>query len=145
MYELCRNVSISEDLPLNVNWPAQIPDCDSHSSALLDLFLSPDASICSAVVFCFSGKFWSCCCLSFNWLFFKLKASFHSLYFVLIGMVFLTICLKSVLLLLLVVNSLSEARLELTYTSLIANTRSNLSKNYFFLTVAEQMILKITS
>ena len=28
-----------------------IPDCDSHSPALLDLFLSFDASICSAMVF----------------------------------------------------------------------------------------------
>ena len=30
-----------------VNFPTWIPDCDSHSSALLDLFLSSDASICS--------------------------------------------------------------------------------------------------
>ena len=27
------------------------PDCDSHSPALLDLFLSSDASICSTVAF----------------------------------------------------------------------------------------------
>ena len=32
-----------------VNFPTQIPDCDSHSSALLDFFLSYDASICSAM------------------------------------------------------------------------------------------------
>ena len=30
-----------------VNFPARIPDCDSDSPALLDLFLSSDASICS--------------------------------------------------------------------------------------------------
>ena len=30
-----------------VNFPTWMPDCDSHSSALLDLFLSSDASICS--------------------------------------------------------------------------------------------------
>ena len=30
-----------------VNFPTQIPDCDFHSPALLDLFISSDASICS--------------------------------------------------------------------------------------------------
>ena len=34
-----------------VNFPTRIPDCDSHSPALLDLFLSPDASICSTMAF----------------------------------------------------------------------------------------------
>ena len=34
-----------------VNIPTRIPDCDSHSPALLDLFLSPDASICSTMAF----------------------------------------------------------------------------------------------
>ena len=34
-----------------VNFPTQIPDCDSHSPALLDLFVSFDASICSAMAF----------------------------------------------------------------------------------------------
>ena len=34
-----------------VNFPTQIPDCDSHSPALLDLFISSDASICSTMVF----------------------------------------------------------------------------------------------
>ena len=34
-----------------VNFPTQIPDCDSHSSALLDLFLSSDTSICSTMDF----------------------------------------------------------------------------------------------
>ena len=33
-----------------VNFPTQIPDCDSHSPALLDLFLS-STSICSAMAF----------------------------------------------------------------------------------------------
>ena len=42
--ELCYNFSISNDL----TW---IPDCDSHSPALLDLFLSSDASICSTMAF----------------------------------------------------------------------------------------------
>ena len=34
-----------------VNFPTWIPDCDSHSPALLDLFISSDASICSTMVF----------------------------------------------------------------------------------------------
>ena len=34
-----------------VNFPTQILDCDSHSPALLDLFLSSDASICSTMAF----------------------------------------------------------------------------------------------
>ena len=34
-----------------VNFPTWIPDCDCHSPALLDLFISSDASICSTKVF----------------------------------------------------------------------------------------------
>ena len=34
-----------------VNFPTQIPDCDSYSPALLDFFLSSDASICSTMAF----------------------------------------------------------------------------------------------
>ena len=34
-----------------VNFPTQIPDCDSHSPALLDLFISSEASICSTMPF----------------------------------------------------------------------------------------------
>ena len=49
--ELCYNFSISNDLTQMVNFPTRIPDCDSHSPALLDLFLSSDTSICSAMAF----------------------------------------------------------------------------------------------
>ena len=49
--ELCYNFSISNDLAQMVNFPTRIPDCDSHSPALLDLFLSSDASICSTMAF----------------------------------------------------------------------------------------------
>ena len=49
--ELCYNFSASNDLTQIVNFPTQIPDCDSHSPALLDFFLSPDASICSTMAF----------------------------------------------------------------------------------------------
>ena len=34
-----------------VNFPTQIPDCDSYRTALLDFFLSFDASICSTMAF----------------------------------------------------------------------------------------------
>ena len=34
-----------------VNFPTWIPDCDSHSPALLDLFLSSDVSIYSTMAF----------------------------------------------------------------------------------------------
>ena len=34
-----------------VNFPTWIPDCNSHSPVLLDLFISSDASICSTMTF----------------------------------------------------------------------------------------------
>ena len=49
--ELCYNLSISNNLNQIVNFLTRIPDCDSHSPALLDLFLSSDASIFSTIVF----------------------------------------------------------------------------------------------
>ena len=49
--ELCYNFSISNDLTQMVTFPTRIPDCDSHSPALLDFFLSSDASICSTMAF----------------------------------------------------------------------------------------------
>ena len=44
--ELCYNFSIANDLTQMVDFPTWIPDCDSHNPALLDLFLTSDASIC---------------------------------------------------------------------------------------------------
>ena len=49
--EVCYNFCISNDLTQMVNFPTWIPDCDSHSPALLDLFLSSDTSICSTMAF----------------------------------------------------------------------------------------------
>ena len=49
--ELCNNSAISNDLTQMVNFPTQIPECDCHSPALLDLFISSDASICSTMAF----------------------------------------------------------------------------------------------
>ena len=34
-----------------VNFTTRIPDCDSHSPALLDLFISSDTNICSTMAF----------------------------------------------------------------------------------------------
>ena len=49
--ELCYNLFITIDLTQMGNFPTRIPDCDSHSPALLDLFLSSDASISSTMAF----------------------------------------------------------------------------------------------
>ena len=49
--EFCYDFSISGDLTQMVNFPTLIPDCDSHSPALLDLFLSSDTSISSTMAF----------------------------------------------------------------------------------------------
>ena len=47
----CYRFSISSELSQVVNFPAQIPGCDSLSPALLDIFLSSDPIICSLVLF----------------------------------------------------------------------------------------------
>ena len=39
------------------NFPTRIPDCNSHSPALLVLFLSSDAGICSTMAFPPLGNF----------------------------------------------------------------------------------------
>ena len=39
-----------------VNSPTRIPGCDSHNPALLDLFLSSDASVCSTMDFALLGN-----------------------------------------------------------------------------------------
>ena len=61
--ELCCNFSISNNLTKMLNFPTQISDCDSHTRAILDLFISFDASICSTMAFISLEK--SCCCPSF--------------------------------------------------------------------------------
>ena len=50
------NFSISSNFTQMVNTPTRTPDCDSQSPALLDLFLSSDASICSAMAFSLLGN-----------------------------------------------------------------------------------------
>ena len=55
-----------------VNFPTQIPNCNSHCPALLDLlfFLT---LVFVLQWFLSIGKFWSCSCLSSYWLSIKLK------------------------------------------------------------------------
>ena len=54
--ELCYNFSISNDLTQIVNFPTRTPDCDSHCPALLDLFITSVASICSTMAFPLLGN-----------------------------------------------------------------------------------------
>ena len=49
--ELCYNFSSSNELTQMVNFPTRIPGYESHSPALLDLFISFDASSCSTMAF----------------------------------------------------------------------------------------------
>ena len=49
--ELCCNFSVLNYIIQTVNFPTQIPGCDSHIQAILDLFLCSDARICSAIAF----------------------------------------------------------------------------------------------
>ena len=63
--ELCYKFSISNDLTQMVNSPIWIPDCHSHSPALLDLFISTDNKYLVYNGFPSIGKFCSCCYLSF--------------------------------------------------------------------------------
>ena len=53
--ELCYNSS--NDFTQMVNFPTRIPDCDSHSPVLLDLFLSSNICICFYNGFPSIGKF----------------------------------------------------------------------------------------
>ena len=62
--ELCYNFLISSDLTQMVNFPTCILDCDSHSPALLDLFL-----LTLAFVLQWLSLHWEiliCSCLSFH-------------------------------------------------------------------------------
>ena len=63
--KLCSNFSISDDLAQTVNFPTWIPDCHSHSPVLLDFLLLMLLFVLQG--FPYTGKFWSCCCLSFHW------------------------------------------------------------------------------
>ena len=49
--KLSFNFSFSNNLTQMVNAPTRTPDCDSHSPAFLNLFISSDACICSTMAF----------------------------------------------------------------------------------------------
>ena len=51
LIDLVNSVIISNDLTQTVNFPTKIPDCDSHSPALLYLLLSSDTNICPTMCF----------------------------------------------------------------------------------------------
>ena len=83
--ELYYNFSISNDLIQMVNFLNWFPDCDSHSPALLDLFLLTLVYVLKRLSLYW--KFWSCCCIRFHWFSNKLKTrcpiSSHSLWLLL--------------------------------------------------------------
>ena len=49
--------NFSNDFSQIVNFPTRIPGCDSQSTAVLDSFLSSDASICFIIAFPLLGYF----------------------------------------------------------------------------------------
>ena len=49
--EFCYDFSTSNDLIQMVNLPPCVTDCDSHSPALLNLFISSLTRICSTIAF----------------------------------------------------------------------------------------------
>ena len=55
--ELCCNFSISSDLTQIVNFSTEIPDCDSHSSALLHFFLLTLVLFCIAILIMLFSQF----------------------------------------------------------------------------------------
>ena len=48
---MVNSIIISNDLTQMVNFLTQVPDCDSHNPALLDLFIYFDAHICFTMAF----------------------------------------------------------------------------------------------
>ena len=140
--ELCYNFSISNDLAQMLNFRTCILECDSRIPALLDLFISYDASICSTMAFPLLGNSdHVIVSVSMDFLSFRMPR-FITLPMtipMLIGTIFVIvlemfhgrISLNSVLLLLLV-NFVSMFRLELIYISLIEGVRSSLTHFHCF-------------
>ena len=117
-----------------LNFPTWIPDCDSHSPALLNLFISSDASICSTMAVLPLGKSdHVVVSVSIDFPYSQLEALFHCIAY---AYSYTERCsmggsLNSVLLLLLV-NFVNGSRLELMYISLIESIRSSLTHLYGF-------------
>ena len=125
-----------------VNFPTWIPDCDSHSPALLDLFISSDASICSTMAFPPLGNS--------DHVFVSVSidfptnsqqdAPFHRIAYDYSHADWDGLCdhLRDLpwedifMLLLLLVNFVSRSRLELMYIFLIENIRSSITHVHGF-------------
>ena len=125
-----------------VNFPTRIPDCDSHSPALLDFFLSSDASICSTMAFPLLGNsdhvivsvsmdFPSFRMPRFITLPMTSPMLIGTIFVIVLEMFHGRISLNSVLLLLLV-NFVSGLRLELMYISLNESMWSSLTHLHGF-------------
>ena len=119
-----------------VNSPIWIPNCDSQSSALFDLFISSDASICSTMAFPSLGnsdnvvvsvsiEFLS------NW---KWDTPFYCIAYDYSHVDWDSLCdhLKNSVLLLLLVNFSSGFRLKLMYICYIITIRSYLTHLHGF-------------
>ena len=125
-----------------VNMPTRIPDCESHSPAVWNLFISSDTCVCSTMGFPPLGNS--------DHVVVSVSIDFPSnsqpcfiaqlmTILVLIGMVFVIILeilhgriSLSLLLLLLLVNFVGRLKLELLYISLIENIRSSLTYLHCF-------------
>ena len=109
-----------------VQFPTWIPGCDSHSPALLDLFISSQASICS-LYWVILIMLLSHLPLTFHHLQIGMPCFIELLITILVVFVMLHGRISlSVVLLLLLVNFVSGFRLELMYISLVESTRSSL-------------------
>ena len=126
-----------------VNFPTWIPDCDSHSPALLDLFISPDISICSAMAFPLLGNSDHTVSVSIDFpTNSKRDAPFHCIAYDYSHADWNGLCdhLRDVPwedifkpgLLLLLVNLAGGFRLQLMYIFLIVSIRSNLTHLHGF-------------
>ena len=142
---------ISNYLTQMLNFLIRIPDCESHSVALLHLFISSGASICSTV----ASFHWKIVVMLLlletrKWLT-RFIAQLMTI-LVLIGTVFMIISEMfhgkkslSLMLLLMVLNSVCESRLELMYLSLIVNIRSSIIYLHgFLLLVLLPQLIEIT-
>ena len=131
-------IFVSNDLTQMVDFPTRIPHCDSHSPALLDLFISSGAIICSTMAFPPLGNSDNVA-VSVSIDFptnSQRDAPFHHIAYDYSRADWDGLCdhLRDVpwedtfnlVLLLLLVNSVGGFRLELMYISLIENIRSSL-------------------
>ena len=106
--------NISNNLTQMVNFFNWVPDCDPHSPAHLDLFISSDTSI-------------------------TILMMIGMVFMIIWEMLHRRISLNSVLLLLLV-NSVSGFRLELMYISFTVSIRSSLTHGFQLFTLLLQFI-----